>query len=56
MRCEPLFKIPEELLPEVGGKVGVLRQGHGIRILIDGGTAFPRQPVVERVAIRPHSG
>ena len=20
MRCEPLFKIPEELLPEVGGK------------------------------------
>ena len=43
-------------LPEVGGKVGVLRQGHGIRILIDGGIRSFHLPVVERIALRPGGG
>ena len=43
-------------IPEVGGKVGVLRQVHGIRIVINAVRTSLREPVVERVALCPHSG
>ena len=43
-------------IPEVGGKVGVLRQVHGIRIVINAVRTSLREPVVERVVLCPHSG